>query len=181
MTTPHAPHPSVEQSLGSQGHLQPSRLGWFWGCGLSWPTAGPCRHLLLAGQSGQDRHGRVHIAAILHGAHLGLVLLQELVRRGGPGEGRVVAWTWQCYTSASILWPSKSWSVQIQGWGIVFVLPQRGVGRGEGGRIEVVLTISPEAACCQGKNQVTLLLLLAVQIWAGAKPLVSASSSAEGD
>lgn len=81
----------------------------------------------------------------------------------------MVSWTWQCYTSASFCGQSKSHGQsRFKGWGIVFVLSQRvwGEGRWEDwGRFGI---ISPEAACCRERTRVhALLLLLAVQIWAG--------------
>ena len=70
----------------------------------------------------------------------------------------VAAWSWQRYISATFLWPKQvTRSVQIQGVGNSLCAVTKGVGREEGRRIGVVLTISPEAACCQERTRSMLL------------------------
>lgn len=84
-----------------------------------------------------------------------------------------MAWTWQCYTSASFLWPKQvTWSVQIQRVGNSLCTVTKGVGRGEGGRIGVAsYNQSRGSLLLRERTRSTSFLRLAVQIWAGAKPL----------
>lgn len=157
LTSPHIPASHVEQSLWVPRHLQPAGgvvLGLRVGLGPLLARAGIC---CWPGRVVQGGHSRVHIAATLHGP-------AGAAAHPGGGERRsqekeeVAAWAWQCYTSAPFLWPKQvTWSVQIQGVGNSLCAVTKGVGRREGGRIGVILTISPETACCRERTRSTLL------------------------
>lgn len=154
-----ATHPSIPRGTVT---LAPKvstagRWGGSGAVGWAWPTTGPCRHLLLAGLSAPEREQRgprrCHPPRASRGWHSPCG-----GERRSQEKGEVVAWSWQRCTSAPFLWPKQvTWSVQIQGVGNGLCAVTKGVGREEGRRIGVVLTISPEAACCQERTRSTLL------------------------
>lgn len=176
------PASHMEQSLWLPRHLQPAGgvvLGLWVGLGQPQVLAGVCCWL---GRVLQNGNSRVHIAAILPGpARAGT---HPVVGRGGPRrKGRLRLGAGNATFLPHFCGQSKSHGQsRFKGWEIVSVLSQRAWGeRKAGGLGSFLQSVQRQPAVRREPGPCSFLLLLAVQTWAGAEPLVSASSSAKGD
>lgn len=158
-------------------------MGWFWGCGLGLAHCWPVQASAV-GRAEWSRADTAGSTSLPPSTGQPGLLLTLVVGRGGPrrkrrlrlGPGNATLWPHFCGQSKS------HGQSRFKGWGIVSVLSQRVWGDGRAGGLGSFLqSVQRQPVVGREPGPRSFLLLLAVQTWADAKPLVSASSSAKGD